>query len=331
MVWYMAESVVGGGGVVMVASKLAATGSGALGGHNGCVTDRPIDVERALQADAVDVLAPGRVAVVTGAASGIGLALCRRLSAGGLRVVMADVDGDALGRAAARLTAAGREVLPVITDVSRPEQVDALRDRVVAEFGAVHVVCNNAGVALGGSLWEMTVADWEWVLGVNLWGVINGVRSFVPLLLEQDAGHVVNTASIAGLVPATLGAYSVTKHAVVALSEGLSVELQARGGRVGVSVLCPGWVRTGIAGSHSRRPGTGDGSGPAAGSRAEGMRLAREMVRHAISPDAVAGTVVDAIRMRRFYVLTHPDLNDRIRRRAEAILAGDPPDPTAGA
>jgi NAD(P)-dependent dehydrogenase (short-subunit alcohol dehydrogenase family) len=268
-----------------------------------------------------DVLAPGRVAVVTGAASGIGLALSRRLSAEGLRVVMADVDGPLLERAAARLEAGGREVLPVTTDVSRPEQVDALRDRALAAFGAVHVVCNNAGVALSGgaTVWETTPAEWEWVLGVNLWGVINGVRTFVPLLLDQGAGHIVNTASIAGLTSATLGAYSVTKHAVVALSESLSVQLRARGDGVGVSVLCPGWVRTNIM-----RGGSGEG-------RAGGMRLAREMARSAIAPDVVAGVALDAIRARRFYVLTHPELSDGIVRRAEAILAGDPPEPAEGA
>src|SRR5437660_3348982 len=165
--------------------------------------------------DANGPLAAGRVAVVTGAASGIGLALCERFAGEGLRVVMADVEAAPLDAAAERLAGSGAEVLAVVTDVARPEQVDALRDRALDAFGAVHVVCNNAGVGSSGAgpLWEMPRDDWDWLMGVNLGGVLNGIRAFVPLLLEQPAAHVVNTASIAGLTAGVLGAYSVSKHA----------------------------------------------------------------------------------------------------------------------
>ena len=272
------------------------------------------------------VVGAGRVAVVTGAASGIGLALSERFAAEGMRVVMADVEAPALVRAADRLEARGAEILPVTTDVSSGEQVDALRDRALDAFGAVHVVCNNAGVTgLGRPLWEMSRRDWDWVLGVNLWGVINGIRAFVPALLEQDAGHVVNTASLAGLTTGVLGAYSVTKHAVVALSESLHFQLVQRGAPVGVSALCPGWVRTRILDADRNRPSE---LGPPPDPD-PGLEAAREMVRQLVEtgmdPAEVAGHVVDAIRDGRFYVLTHPEMNEGIRRRADEVLAGAPP------
>src|SRR5215472_10419781 len=202
-----------------------------------------------------DLVGEGRVAVVTGAASGIGFGLSERFVAEGMRVVMADVDAPALAEAADLLAGRRAEVLPVTTDVSDGDQVDSLRDRALEAFGAVHVVCNNAGVSgTGRPLWEMSRRDWEWVMGVNLWGVINGIRSFVPVLLQQDAGHVVNTASMAGVIPGVLGSYSVTKHAVVALSEALHFQLLPLGAPVGVSVLCPGWVRTRIGESYRNRP-----------------------------------------------------------------------------
>jgi NAD(P)-dependent dehydrogenase (short-subunit alcohol dehydrogenase family) len=272
---------------------------------------------------AFDVLAPGRVAVVTGAASGIGLALCQRLAAEGLRVVMADTEWQRLETATARLAAEGATVLPVVTDVSRPEQVDGLRDCTMDWAGAVHLVCNNAGVSCSGrSVWETSREEWEWVLGVNLLGVVHGIRSFVPALLEEG-GHVVNTASIAGLTAGSMGPYSVTKHAVVALSEALFLELVRRGAPIGVSVLCPGWVRTRIAQWERHRPGLAVETTEE--TRARGRRVVRDMVRSAIDPADVASAAVDAVRTGRFYVLTHPHLDDGIRRRAEAILAGGPP------
>ncbi|HET6191636.1 MAG TPA: SDR family NAD(P)-dependent oxidoreductase, partial [Trebonia sp.] len=175
-------------------------------------------------------VAPGRVAVVTGAASGIGLGLSERFAAEGMHVVMADVEEPALSKAASALAGNGASVLPVLTDVADRAAVDALRDSAVAAFGAVHVVCNNAGVGgPHGALWECPPGEWDWVLGVNLGGVINGVRAFMPLLLEQDAGHMVNTSSIFGVFAGTLGPYGVSKHAVAALTETLYFNLKSLG------------------------------------------------------------------------------------------------------
>lgn len=273
------------------------------------------------------VIGPGRVAVVTGAASGIGLALCGRFAGEGMRIVMADIEEPALTEAAAGLASTGAEVLAVRTDVSRFEEVAALRDRAVARFGAVHLLCNNAGVGgPGRQLWEMTQADWEWVLGVNLWGVINGVRAFVPHLLEQDAAHVVNTASIAGLIAGSLGAYSVTKHAVVALSESLQLQLRGQGSSMGVSVLCPGLVRTNIFDSTRNRP-------PGVAPPPDAVRTAlQEVIRQGagMDPAEVAQAVAGAVRSGRFYVLTHPEMNEVIRQRAESVIEGSLPVPTFG-
>jgi NAD(P)-dependent dehydrogenase (short-subunit alcohol dehydrogenase family) len=278
-----------------------------------------------------DVVQAGRVAVVTGAASGIGFALAQRFASEGMRVVMADVEQPALAEAAAAVVDRGSEVLPVVTDVARADQVDALRDRALAAYGAVHVVCNNAGVTgLGRPVWEMTEGEWEWVLGVNLKGVINGIRSFVPVLLRQDAGHLVNTASVAGLTTATMGSYSVTKHAVVALSESLHLQLQPHGSHVGVSVLCPGWVRTRILDSDRNRPSElGPPPEPDA-ARAAIREAARQFLASGMEPTDVAAKVVAAIRARRFCVLTHPEMDDAIRNRAEQVLAGGPPGSSFG-
>ena len=208
-------------------------------------------------------IARGRVAVVTGAASGIGLGLAERFAAEGMHVVMADVEEPALAKAAAELAGAGASVLPVVTDVSDRAAVDALRDAALSAFGAVHVVCNNAGVGgPHGPLWECPPGEWDWVLGVNLEGVMNGVRTFMPVLLEQDAGHLVNTSSIFGVFAGTLGPYGVSKHAVAALTETLHFNLRSLGvTHVGVSVLCPGAVRTNFGTSARNRPAW---AGPAA-------------------------------------------------------------------
>jgi NAD(P)-dependent dehydrogenase (short-subunit alcohol dehydrogenase family) len=264
----------------------------------------------------------GKVAVVTGAASGIGRALAERFAADGMRVALADVEQEALARVARELAGSGAEVLAVATDVSRAADVEELRDRVLARFGAVHVVCNNAGVSLGGPIWELDADDWRWVLGVNLWGVIHGVRTFVPVLLAQgDEGHVVNTASLAGLTsPAGGGAYNVAKHAVVALSETLHRDLRAIGARVRVSVLCPSYVATAILDSGRNRP---HGAAP----RREPSPEARAKIAAGMPPADVAARVADAIRAERFYVLTHPAEKDRVRRRLEDLLAErDPSD-----
>jgi NAD(P)-dependent dehydrogenase (short-subunit alcohol dehydrogenase family) len=274
------------------------------------------------------VVAPGRVAVVTGAASGIGLGLSERFAKEGMLVVMADVEEPALTTAASRLASAGGEVLPVATDVSKADQVEALRDRALEAFGAVHVVCNNAGVGNAPSpVWALSAGEWEWVLGVNLWGVINGVRAFVPLLLEQDSGHVVNTASIFGVFAGSLGPYSVSKHGVVALTESLYFQLRELRSRVGVSVLCPGAVRTRFADSARNRPvEAGPRPRPQAGVATTQGRLAG-LIGTGLEPAQVADLVVDAIRGSRFYILTSSNRNQAVRRRAEEIIAGGPPLP----
>jgi NAD(P)-dependent dehydrogenase (short-subunit alcohol dehydrogenase family) len=275
-----------------------------------------------------DLIAPGRVAVVTGAASGIGLGLSERFAREGMRVVMADVEEPALTAAASRLTAAGDDVLAVATDVSKADDVEALRDRALEAFGAVHVVCNNAGVGNAPSpVWALSAGEWEWVLGVNLWGVINGVRAFVPLLVEQDAGHVVNTASIFGVFAGSLGPYSVSKHGVVALTESLYFQLNELGSRVGVSVLCPGAVRTRFANSARNRPAeAGPPPPPQPGVATTQGRLAG-LVGTGREPAQVADIVVDGIRSRRFYILTSSNRNEAVRRRADEIIAGGPPLP----
>jgi NAD(P)-dependent dehydrogenase (short-subunit alcohol dehydrogenase family) len=206
----------------------------------------------------------------------------------------------------------------VPTDVTQATEVEALARRAREAFGAVHVVCNNAGVAAFGTAWEQPVADWEWVLGVNLWGVVHGVRTFVPLLLEQGEGHVVNTASIAGLFTGPfLASYYVSKHAVVALSEVLYKELAARGAGVGVSVLCPGVTRTRIVDA-SRSTGVAAGEFRVAFARA---------MEEAAPPERIAERVVAAIREERFYVLPPPAALDPVRARFDAVLAERNPPP----
>ena len=272
-------------------------------------------------------MAPGRVAVVTGAASGIGFGLAERFAAEGLHVVMADVEEPALSKAAATLAESGASVLPVVTDVADLSAVEALRDAALSQFGAVHVVCNNAGVGgPHGPLWECPPGEWDWVLGVNLNGVMNGVRAFMPVLLSQDTGHLVNTSSIFGAFAGTLGPYGVSKHAVTALTETLYFNLRSQGiAHVGVSVLCPGAVRTNFGTSSRNRPAW---AGPAAprddAERASAERFDELSVLGA-SPAEVAGMVLDGIRSRRFYILTSDNRNGAVLRRGEEIVAGGPP------
>ena len=265
----------------------------------------------------------GRVAVVTGGASGIGRAMAERFTEAGMRVVIADVEGDALEATAAELRETGAEVLAVETDVSGAESVDALADRAYAAFGAVHVVCNNAGV--GGAnvaSYRATLADWQWTLGVNLWGVVHGVRAFVPRMIEGgEEGHVVNTASIAGLTPLPGNApYGVSKAGVVALTESLQLELELRDARVRASVLCPGIVRTNILDSQRNRPEELQNPGAPRPDPVQ-ERLRDEFARNAIQPAEVAAKVFEAIREQRFWILTHDDIDPWIRRRADGILA----------
>lgn len=277
----------------------------------------------------MNVISPDRVAVVTGAASGIGRGLSERFAAEGMRVVMADVEEPALSKAAAEVAAGGASVLPVVTDVADRAAVEALRDAALSAFGAVHVVCNNAGVGgPHGPLWECPPGEWDWVLRVNLEGVMNGVRTFMPVLLEQDAGHLVNTSSIFGVFAGILGPYGVSKHAVTALTETLHFNLGSLGvTHVGVSVLCPGAVRTNFGTSARNRPAW---AGPAAvRDEAEQASAERfdELAVLGATPAEVAGLVVDGIRSRRFYILTAENRNEAVLRRGQEIVAGAPPEP----
>jgi NAD(P)-dependent dehydrogenase (short-subunit alcohol dehydrogenase family) len=267
----------------------------------------------------------GRVAVVTGAASGIGRAVAEHLAAAGMRLVLADIEEAALAEAAGALAASGTDVVAVPTDVSDGASVEALRDRALDAFGAVHLVHNNAGVGGGGPIWTIPESTWRWLIDVNLWGVIHGIRAFVPLLVEQGEGHVVNTASIAGLMSAPLmGPYNATKHAVVTISETLHNDLRMFGSSVGVSVLCPGFVRTRIAESHRNRPAyvPADDSPEAA----VGREVMSQLIAGGIDPGQIAAAVLDAVRTDRFYILTHPELDQHVRNRTERILEGRSPD-----
>jgi NAD(P)-dependent dehydrogenase (short-subunit alcohol dehydrogenase family) len=272
-----------------------------------------------------------RVAVVTGAASGIGRGLADRFAAEGMRVVLADVEQVALEHAERVMTDAGANVFAVRADVSDAAQVDALADSVMDRFGAVHVLCNNAGVGGGGLVWEQSLEDWQWVLGVNLWGVINGVRAFVPRMLKGgEEGHIVNTASMAGLLAGPgMGSYNVTKFGVVALSETLHHELaMASGGKIKVSVLCPGFVDTNIDEADRNRP-LGRYERPPEGTpEAAGREMFREILHSGQKPSEVAQKVFDAMVDERFYILTHPEFKDAVTARADAIVKdASPPSP----
>lgn len=271
----------------------------------------------------------GKVAVITGGASGIGLAMGRRFVAAGMRVLLADIEEGALDDAAAELRAAGGEVRTAVCDVSRAEDVDELGESVIDAFGAVHVVCNNAGVGSGGLMQTLTTKDWEWCLGVNLWGVIHGIRVFLPMLLAQNEGHIVNTASVAGLFAAPfMGPYNASKFAVVAISETLFNELAMTQSEVGVSVLCPSWVNTRIHESDRNRPGhLQNPVDPSAAGDPLGIAgVLQGVIEAGLPPAEVAEQVLAAVQAKQFYILTHPDSVDAVRARADAIIGnGNPP------
>ena len=271
----------------------------------------------------------GKVAVVTGAASGIGRATAEAFAREGMKVVLADIDEAAVEKAAAELAEAGHTVVAVRTDVSDGDSMDALAKRAVDEFGTYHLVHLNAGVATGGLMWTLTERDWRWTLGVNLWGVIHGIRAFVPRMVEQGEGYVVNTASMAGLTSAPfMGPYNVSKHGVVTLSETLQKELSMSGIDVGVSVLCPGWVNTGIGDSQRNRPAElqneGPGWDPTVASGGLGDAL-KGVLESGLAPATVADMVVDAVKSKRFYILTHDDWLAMIDERFEGIRQQDAP------
>lgn len=275
----------------------------------------------------------GKVAVITGAAGGIGRGLAEKSVAEGMKVVLADIEEAALRMTEADLRARGGEVIAEVTDVSKPEQIQRLADRTVETYGAVHLLCNNAGVGSGGLIREHTLADWQWVLGVNLWGVIYGIHTFLPIMLKQDTeSHIVNTASVEGLWSRLRSApYQVSKHGVVALSEVLKLEMAFEETKVGISVLCPGAVNTGIVESERNRPVHLQNPPEMMPVLTPEIEKQIAMVKQAfaagMSPLEVAERVFKAIREDRFFILTHPELNDRIQKRIERILTDGVPQP----
>lgn len=250
----------------------------------------------------------GRVAVITGAGGGIGLALAHSCARAGMKVALADVDEQALESAVDVLSRAGAQALGVRTDVSELTDVEALRDQTLEAFGAVHLVCNHAGVETGGLFLQTPRASWEWVMNVNFWGVLNGCQTFLPVLLEQDAGHIVNTASVAAFSAnaPTFGPYAVSKFAVLALSENLDIELRATGAPVRVSLLAPGFVRTRMPDAERNRP-PGVPESESEPMRAAVMQQVRALTAEGMEPDAVAEQVLQAVTDERFFVLTHPE------------------------
>ena len=263
-----------------------------------------------------------KVAVVTGAASGIGRALAQRFAQAGMKVVLADVEPAALEQAAHEIEALGVPALAVRTDVSKAAEMERLALATLDKFGAVHVVCNNAGVVTSAPCWMNTVADWEWVLGVNLWGVIHGVRVFTPILLSQGVeGHIVNTASMAGMISGPgMAPYNVSKFGVVTLSETLYHELAMLGAPVHVSVLCPGFVNTNIFDAARNRPAALAETAPKIPGAEEMDQMARQLLAAGSPPSVVADVVFEAIRAERLYVFPHPEWKQYIRARMEDIV-----------
>jgi NAD(P)-dependent dehydrogenase (short-subunit alcohol dehydrogenase family) len=281
----------------------------------------------------------GRTAVITGGGSGFGREFARLAASAGMNVVLVDVQADALETVRAELAGQGTAVLAMRTNVASATEMQALADATVARFGAPHLVFNNAGVGgTGGLLWENSPADWEWALGVNLWGVVHGVRLFTPLMLAAARadpgyeGHIVNTASMAGLLtPPNMGVYNVTKHGVVALTETLYQDLALVTSQVSCSVLCPYFVPTGIFESERNRPAELTGAGGPTASQ----KIAREMGQKAVTSGKVSAAQVaqmtfEAIGERRFYVYSHPNALGNVETRMRAIVEGrNPPDPFA--
>ena len=277
----------------------------------------------------------GKVAVLTGAGSGFGLE-CAKIGAQlGMKLVLVDVQKDALDAAQAPMQSLGAEVMARLVDVSNEGQMQALANDVQQTFGAPNFVFNNAGVGAGGLVWENTVADWEWLLGVNLWGVVHGVRLFTPMMLEAASkdpnfqGHIVNTASMAGLLtPPNMGIYNVTKHAVVALTETLYQDLKLVSDQISASVLCPYFVPTGISQSHRNRPSELKADKPTK-SQLIGQAMSDKAVGSGkVSAADVAKMVFDAIEKDHFYIYSHPKALGNVQHRMEAIVQGhNPPDP----
>ncbi|MDQ2949503.1 MAG: SDR family NAD(P)-dependent oxidoreductase [Acidobacteriota bacterium] len=261
-----------------------------------------------------------KVAVVTGAASGIGRAMAESFAAQGMRVVLADIEEGPLAEVAQAMQRSGTAVLPYRLDVSNAAEVEALANAAYDKFGAVHILCNNAGVAGEGvPVWLQTLDAWNWILKVNLFGVIHGIHSFVPRMLAAgEDGHIVNTASVAGhLAGPRLSPYYVSKFGTVAISESLYHDLQQANAKVNVSVLCPGFVRTKIIESQRNRPKVGNFHAPVSPDFAAATLA---MMEQGIAPEVVAEAVLQAIRLNQFWIMTHPEYDEAIRQRADGIL-----------
>jgi NAD(P)-dependent dehydrogenase (short-subunit alcohol dehydrogenase family) len=279
----------------------------------------------------------GRTAVITGAASGFGLEVSRLAAARGMNIVMADVQPDALATAAAEITGLGALVLPFQLDVAQVAEVEAMGAATLARFGAPHFVFNNAGVGGGGLIWEVSLKDWEWVLGVNVMGVVHGVRVFTPMMLEAARrdpayeGHIVNTASMAGLLnPPNMGVYNVSKHAVVSLSETLYQDLRLVTDQIGASVLCPYFVPTGISQSHRNRPAEAARDAPTRSQRVAQIMSDKAVSSGKVTAAHVAQLVFDALAEDRFYIYSHPQALGNVAARMAEIVAGtNPGDPFA--
>ncbi len=269
-----------------------------------------------------------KVAVITGAAEGIGKAIAVAAAAEGMRLVLADIYQELLDKTVTELRQTGAEVIGVVTDVSKENEIQALADQAYAQFGQVHLLVNNAGVAFAKSAWETTAKDWEWIMGINLYGITHAIRIFVPrMLASNEIAHIVNTASVAGLIaePA-LAAYNVSKFGVVALSESLQHDLNLRQAKIGVSVLCPSWVKTRITDAERNRK-TED--------RIQVEQLEKvslktgaainKAVEAGIAPQQVAHDVINAIKNNTFYILTHPETKAAVAIRSEDILQGRAP------
>ena len=268
----------------------------------------------------------GKTAVVTGGASGIGRGLAGRFGRAGMNVVVADIEEDALKRTVAELEGEGHRAIGVVTNTMRRDSIAALADRAQTEFGNVHILCNNAGVASRGDtgqVWEIPDSDWEWVMGVNFWGVLYGLQVFVPRMLAHgEEGHIVNTASLAGLIPAG-GAYGVSKHGVLVLTEGLHRGLKKLDARIGASVLCPGFVNTQLFDAERNRPQELESEQP--GPSEGGLAAAPPLLAQGKQPDDVAQIVFEAIENDHCYILPHPAWDEIVRGRVEHVLARGAP------
>ncbi|HET6503774.1 MAG TPA: SDR family NAD(P)-dependent oxidoreductase [Amycolatopsis sp.] len=268
----------------------------------------------------------GKVAVVTGAGSGMGKAFARKFAGEGMKMVAADIETSALEKTVAEIRAAGGEVIGVPTDVADPAAIRRLAEETIARFGSVHLLCNNAGVEgyLDGAIWEATDKDWTWTTNVNFWSVVHGVRTFVPLMLEHgEEAHIVNTASMTAVItPGNM--YGITKHAVMALTEVLNADLRARGAKIGVTALCPGTIATNLFHGSRNRPADLRNEVETPGAR-DGRDLRERMhatLSQGMSPDEVADKVADAVRRNAPYLLTDHDWDELVIKRHEAIMAG---------